>query len=74
MSPPTMDRKHLAFSEITDETEDSYQVKLTSTGNDVWVSKKMILDCIPHTLIIPLWYYKKRIMSSDVKEAEGCPD
>ncbi len=57
------------ITDIVSEIHENFLVTLKSSGKNIWISKKAIVNSWPRALIVKKKYYEKRIKRHDVKTA-----
>lgn len=51
--------KTVGISDIIDESDYGYKVRLEISGREVWIPFDIIVNAAPATFIVPEWYYFK---------------
>lgn len=53
--------KTVGISDIVDESDYAYKVRLEISNKEIWISRQVILDAAPGALVLPEWYWKKHL-------------
>lgn len=62
--------KSVGISDITDESDYAFKVRLEISGKEIWISRQLIIQAVPGAVFVPEWYYKKHLAELEEVNAE----